>query len=128
MAVTFSARSIYILYILVTILFIQVIFQQYIISSIRREIQVLIQDRTNSVELVSKIGGHLEDKRLERLESTGVIYYSVILEILYSKLKLNIQLSNLKHINTKTQIGTAICIKSPPLICHLYVYQMKRKK
>jgi len=127
MAVTFSARSIYILYILVTILFIQVIFQQYIISSIRREIQVLIQDRSNSVELVSKIGGHLEDERLERLESTGV-YYSVILAILYSKLKLNIQLSNLKHINTKTQTGTAICIKSPPLICHLYVYQMRRKK
>ena len=83
MAVSLSARSIYILYILVTILFIQVIFQQYIISSIRKEIQVLIQDRSNSVELVSKIGGHLEDERLERLESTGyILLYRVRIFIL----------------------------------------------
>ena len=74
-----SSRSIYTLYIIVCLLFFQVIFQQYIISSIRKEIQLLSQERASNIDLVSRIGGHLEDERLERLQSQSISSIEYIL-------------------------------------------------
>ena len=47
------------------------IVQQYIISTMRKEIQMLARDHENDVKLVSQVGAHLEDERLERLQQQG---------------------------------------------------------
>lgn len=64
-----NSRSIYIIYILIFILYVQVIFQQYLISSMRQEIQGLYKDQAQNVEFVSRVGAHLEDERQDRLQA-----------------------------------------------------------
>ena len=76
-----SSRSVYIVYILVFILYVQVIFQQYLISSMRQEIQMLYRDQAQNVEFVSRVGAHLEVIWLVHANESSTLVFQTKLEL-----------------------------------------------